>query len=135
MAIDAISFFTLSFFTHCYRYRFKKLMDVNVIGAVAVTKAFIPMIRNNNAGRIVFIGSISGLFALPGLSAYAASKHAIEAIADSLRIELYPFNIPVSIIEPGNVETPIWDKGIAFADEMLNKSDKEIINLYSPLLA
>ncbi len=91
----------------------RHLFAVNVLGAAAVTKAFLPLIRNNRGGRIIMISSISGRIALPGLSAYAASKFALEALGDALRVELKPFNIAVVLIEPGNVATPIWEKGIA----------------------
>ena len=82
-------------------------MDVNVIGQVAVTQAFLPMIRAAR-GRVVFIGSMSGRLASPFLAPYDASKHAIEAIGDSLRGEMRPFGVEVSIVEPGAIATEIW---------------------------
>lgn len=111
----------------------RKLFEVNVIGAFAVTSAFIPLLRKWGGGRIINMGSMSGILSLPGLSAYAASKHALEAITDSLRLELNPFNISVSIIEPGNVETPIWEKGLIKFDEMLRRAEDETSHLYSSL--
>jgi NAD(P)-dependent dehydrogenase (short-subunit alcohol dehydrogenase family) len=112
-------------------------MEVNVIGAVAVTQAFLPLLRESK-GRVVNIGSVSGLCALPFASAYAASKHALEAVSDSLRVELRPWGIHVAIIEPGNVETPIWDKGIAAADEMLRAAPADVAaqgqKLYGPVI-
>lgn len=112
-------------------------MEVNVIGAVAVTQALLPLLRSGK-GRIVNIGSVSGLCALPFASAYAASKFALEAVSDSLRVELRPWNIPVSIVEPGNVETPIWEKGLAAADEMLSAASQaraiENKKLYGPAI-
>lgn len=91
--------------------------EVNVVGQVAVTKAFLPLIRRGT-GRIVFIGSNSGRIATPMMGPYAASKHAIEAIGESLRHELYDWGIAVSVIEPGAVRTAIWDKGRALADRL-----------------
>jgi len=87
----------------------RRQLDVNVIGQVAVTQAFLPAIRRGR-GRVVFIGSIAGRSALPFLGAYAASKHALEAVADSLRVELRPFGIAVSIVQPGSIKTPIWTR-------------------------
>jgi NAD(P)-dependent dehydrogenase (short-subunit alcohol dehydrogenase family) len=92
--------------------------EVNVIGHIAVTQIFLSLIRIGK-GRIVTMGSGSGRFALPLLGAYAASKFAMEALTDSLRRELHPWGIPVSIIEPGTVETPIWEKGMAMTEKML----------------
>lgn len=111
----------------------RKLFEVNVIGLFAVTIAFIPLLRSGGGGRIINMGSMSGILSLPGLSVYAASKHALEAITDSLRLELNPFNISVSIIEPGKVETPIWGKGLNSFNEAMNKSDSEVSSLYRSL--
>lgn len=79
-------------------------LDVNVIGAVGVTQAVLPLIRKAH-GRIVFISSTSGRVATPSLGAYGASKFALEAIGDSLRNELRPWGIKVSLIEPGQIDT------------------------------
>src|SRR5919205_2011600 len=78
----------------------RRQLEVNVIGQVAVTQAFLPKLRATR-GNVVFVGSIAGRSALPFLGAYAASKHALEAIADTLRVELKPFGVEVSIVEPG----------------------------------
>ena len=93
-------------------------LEVNLVGQVAVTQAFLPALRRAR-GRIVFVGSIAGKSALPFLGPYAASKHALEAVADSLRLELRPWGIGVSIVEPGSIKTPIWARGAAKADELL----------------
>ncbi len=82
-------------------------LEVNLVGQVAVTQAFLPALRRAR-GRIVFVGSIAGKSALPFLGPYAASKHALEAVADSLRLELRPWGIHVAIVEPGSIKTPIW---------------------------
>jgi NAD(P)-dependent dehydrogenase (short-subunit alcohol dehydrogenase family) len=101
---------------------FRKQLEVNIIGQVAVTQAFLPALRRGR-GRVVFIGSISGKSALPFLAPYSASKHALEAIADSLRVELAPWGIGVTIVEPGTVKTPIWTRSAARADELLEAMD------------
>ena len=114
--------------------KINQLLKVNVLGAVAVTQAFLPLIRNNRGGRIIMISSISGRIALPGLSVYAASKFALEALSDALRVELKPFNISVVLIEPGNVATPIWEKSIADNDSMMSQADAGVKKLYANLL-
>ncbi|MGN6432102.1 MAG: SDR family oxidoreductase [Gaiellaceae bacterium] len=88
----------------------RRQLEINLIGQVAVTQAFLPALRRG-PGRIVFVGSIAGRSALPFLGAYAASKHALEAVTDSLRVELRPFEIDVAIVEPGTIATQIWAKG------------------------
>lgn len=110
----------------------QKLMNINVIGLMAVTQTFIPMLRNTK-GRIVNIGSTSSLLAFPGASAYSASKFAVRAITDSLRLELKPFGMSVILVAPGAVESEIWDKGKAYKEEMRKLVDPEIAELYAPL--
>jgi NAD(P)-dependent dehydrogenase (short-subunit alcohol dehydrogenase family) len=112
----------------------RKQLEVNVVGQVAVTQAFLPAVRRAR-GRIVFIGSIAGKSALPFLGAYAASKHAIEAIADSLRLELRPFGILVSLVEPGSIQTPIWTRSAARADGLLERMDGRVNELYGERIA
>ena len=75
----------------------RRQFEVNVVGQVAVTQAFLPHLRRSR-GRIVFVGSIAGQSALPFLGPYAASKHALEAIADTFRVELRPFGVDVSLV-------------------------------------
>lgn len=88
---------------------FRRQLEVNVTGALAVTQAFLPLVRRAQ-GRIVQMGSISGRLASPFVGAYAASKFALEALTDALRVELLPWGLEVSIIEPGVISTPIWEK-------------------------
>ncbi len=107
----------------------RRQIDVNVIGQIAVTQAFLLMIRQGR-GRIVNIGSIGGRMATPFLGAYAASKFAMEAITDSLRMELRPWKIPVSIIEPGSIDTPFWQRGQTAADELQEKMPEDAGVLY-----
>jgi NAD(P)-dependent dehydrogenase (short-subunit alcohol dehydrogenase family) len=83
--------------------------DVNVFGQVAVTRAMLPALRRAR-GRIVFLSSIGGKVTTPFVGPYAASKHAIEAFGDALRVELHNSGIQVALIEPGSIATPIWDK-------------------------
>jgi NAD(P)-dependent dehydrogenase (short-subunit alcohol dehydrogenase family) len=89
-------------------------LEVNVLGAIASVQAFAPLMRPG--GRIVTISSVSGKFAAPFVGAYAASKHAIEAVSDSLRRELMIHGIDVIVIEPGPIATPIWRKSLPASD-------------------
>ena len=77
----------------------RRQLEVNVLGQVAVTQALLPMLRRAQ-GRIVFVSSVSGRSALPFTGPYAASKHALEALADAWRVELLPWGLHVALIEP-----------------------------------
>ena len=96
----------------------RRQLEVNVIGQVAVAQAFLPLLRAER-GRIINIGSIAGKSALPMTGPYSASKFALEAITDSLRVELMPAGVDVIIIEPGVIATPIWQTSIAAADRLM----------------
>jgi NAD(P)-dependent dehydrogenase (short-subunit alcohol dehydrogenase family) len=91
-------------------------LDVNVVGQLRVVQAFLPALRRSR-GRIVLMGSIGGRSALPFLGAYAASKFALEAFADVLRLELAPWGVRVVIVEPGTIATAIWTKPQRRLDE------------------
>jgi NAD(P)-dependent dehydrogenase (short-subunit alcohol dehydrogenase family) len=107
----------------------RRQLEVNVVGQVAVTQALLPALRRGR-GRVVFVGSIAGRSALPFLGAYAASKHAIEAVGDALRVELAPWGIHVAIVEPGSIATPIWQKGAAIADGIQARVPIGTLDLY-----
>jgi short-subunit dehydrogenase len=111
----------------------RKLLEVNLIGNIAVTQAFLPLIRKGH-GRIINMGSISGIMPQPYLAPYSASKAALEAITTSLKLELKPWRIPVSIIEPGIVYTPMWDKAETVAVHTAKNSPQEAIDLYGPTI-
>jgi len=112
----------------------REQLDVNVIGQVSVTKAMLPLIRLAG-GRIVFIGSIGGKVATMLLGPYNASKFAIEAIGESLRHELHPWGISVSVVEPGAIKTPIWDKGREDADRLERDLPDEARSRYADHIA
>lgn len=111
----------------------RRQLEVNVIGQLAVTQALLPALRAAQ-GRVVFMSSVGGRGALPMLSPYNASKHAIEAIGDSLRQEMRPFGVHVSIVEPGSVATPIWDKGEAEAEVSRSGLSADVRRLYGTRL-
>ena len=98
----------------------RRQLEVNVVGQLAVTQAVLPALRAAK-GRIVIMGSIGGRSALPFLGGYAMTKHALEAMADSLRVELAPDGIAVSIVEPGTIATAIWTKPQPLADRVSDR--------------
>jgi NAD(P)-dependent dehydrogenase (short-subunit alcohol dehydrogenase family) len=108
----------------------RRQFDVNVIGQIAVTQAMLPLVRAAR-GRIVNIGSVSGRVAVPYLGLYAGSKFAMEALTDALRMEVRHWGISVSIVEPGSVATPIWEKSRAAADAMTADAPPEALGLYA----
>ncbi len=95
----------------------RKQFDVNVLAQVAVTQAMLPALRRAR-GRIVFVSSVGGRVAMAFTAPYAASKHAIEALADALRVELHSSGVQVALVEPGSVATPIWEKARAEAESV-----------------
>lgn len=100
---------------------FRRQIETNLTAHVAVTQAMLPAIRRAR-GRIVFISSIGGRIAFPLTGAYHAAKFGIEAVGDVFRQELRPWGISVSIVEPGSIDTPIWDRGERSADEVGERS-------------
>jgi NAD(P)-dependent dehydrogenase (short-subunit alcohol dehydrogenase family) len=94
----------------------RRMFEVNVFGLLTVTQAFLPLLGARRdcphpPGRVINISSISGGLVFPLVGAYGMSKHAVEALTDALRRELGLFGIEVIAIEPGNIRTPIWEKG------------------------
>ena len=96
---------------------FRRQIEVNLTGQVAVTQAMLPLIRSAR-GRIVFVSSIGGRIAFPLTGAYHAAKFGVEAVGDVFRQELRRWGISVSVVEPGSIDTPIWDSGERAADEI-----------------
>ncbi len=111
----------------------RRQLEVNVTGQVAVAQAFLPLIRESR-GRIVNIGSIGGRMAVPFTGCYAISKFAIEAFSDALRMELKPWGIHVSLIEPGAVKTPIWSKTKESGTAKREQMPGDVEALYGPQL-
>lgn len=113
--------------------------EVNVFGQITVTKAAMPLLRrgtddHGGHGRIVFIGSNSGRMAAPMLGPYAASKFAVEGLADALRMELIGTGVSVVVIEPGAISTPIWEKGRNLADKLEEDLPAEALERYAALI-
>ncbi len=112
----------------------RRQLEVNFVGQLAVIQAFIPMLRTSR-GRIVNISSVGGKAATPFLAPYAASKFALEALSDCLRSELKPWGIEVALIEPGAVQTAIWDKSRDTVDEVTRSLPPEGLRLYADEIA
>lgn len=108
---------------------FRRQFEINVFGQVALTQAFLPMIRKSK-GRIVNMSSLAGRLSQPFLSPYCASKHALEAVSDSLRIEMEPFGVDVVVVQPGSIKTPIWNKGQNEVAQKLNGLSPAMRSLY-----
>src|SRR5258705_1373952 len=96
----------------------RKQLEINVIGQLAVTQAVLPGLRRSR-GRVVFISSLNGRLSMPLIGAYCASKFALEAAADALRMELRPWHIGVAIVEPAQTDTDMWRT----ADDMVEQSE------------
>lgn len=112
----------------------RRQFEVNVIGQVAVTQAFLPLLRQGR-GRIVNMGSIAGRAAMPVMGPYSASKFALEALTDALRLEVQQWGIQVSIVEPGAIATPIWTKSGAKAEELEATTTEDMKGLYAGVIA
>ncbi len=108
---------------------FGRQMNVNVMGLVAVTQAFLPLLRLAS-GRLCLVSSNNGYLSPPFMAPYSASKFAVEAIGDALRAELAPWNIRVSLVEPGATDTPIWEKSKAENEALLGRMPAECTLLY-----
>ncbi|MGN6664297.1 MAG: SDR family oxidoreductase [Solirubrobacterales bacterium] len=102
---------------------FRRQLEVNLVAYVAVTQALLTQIRRAE-GRVVFVSSIGGRIAFPFGGAYHASKFGTEAIGDVFRQELRPWGLRVAIVEPGSIDTPIWERGQRKAEEVEAKAPK-----------
>jgi NAD(P)-dependent dehydrogenase (short-subunit alcohol dehydrogenase family) len=110
----------------------RRQLEVNVIAQLAVIQACMPALRRGG-GRIVNISSISGRVALPLYGPYAASKYALEALSDALRRE--QADVPVVLVEPGSIATPIWDRSLAAADALYDAMPPLAHERYGTLVA
>ena len=108
----------------------RRQFEVNFFSQAQVTQAFLPSLRATR-GRIINMSSVAGRISNPFMGAYSASKYALEAYSDALRMELAPFGIRVALIEPGPIKTPIWEKSNNAAYELQDSIDGGPLNLYS----
>lgn len=112
----------------------RALFEVNAIAPLRLIQQCLPLIRTGR-GRIVTVTSMNGIMSLPSVGAYSASKFAMEALSDALRVELLPWRIPVSVIRPGQIRTPIFDKAIADLEQRAAEMPPELAPGYDKLLA
>ncbi|MGZ5391866.1 MAG: SDR family NAD(P)-dependent oxidoreductase [Mycobacterium sp.] len=112
----------------------RKQLEINVIGALAVTRAVLPRLRKSR-GRIVFISSVNGRLSMPLVGAYAASKFALEAAADALRMELNPWKIRVVVIEPAQTDTDMWRTADTMVEDLEAGLSAEHRSLYAKHIA
>jgi len=108
-------------------------MEVNYFGVISVIQKFLPVLREKK-GKIINISSISGKSSMPFNGTYCASKFALEAATDALRLELKPWGIYVSNILPGDIKTEIWEKAITDIDTRAAEWKPEAIKLYGPTI-
>jgi NAD(P)-dependent dehydrogenase (short-subunit alcohol dehydrogenase family) len=104
--------------------------DVNLIGPLALTRAMLPRLRRAR-GRVVFVSSINGMVSFPFTGIYNASKYAVEAVADCLRVELRPFGVQVALVAPGVIDTDPWHQMDDVIDELEARLDPEHRALYA----
>lgn len=109
--------------------RLRWQLETNVVGQLAVTQAFLPQLRRSG-GRIVNVTSGLGTVAIPFLGAYSAAQFAKEAMSDVLRRELRDFGVAVSVVQPGAIMTPIWQKVSEVARDALRSADGDVAALY-----
>ncbi|WP_099037738.1 SDR family NAD(P)-dependent oxidoreductase [Mycobacterium neglectum] len=112
----------------------RKQLEINVIGALAVTRAVLPRLRKSR-GRIVFISSVNGRMSMPLVGAYAASKFALEAAADALRMELTPWKIRVVVVEPAQTDTDMWRTADTMVEDLEAGLSAEHRGLYAKHIA
>lgn len=111
--------------------KIRRQFEVNLFGHIAVTQAFLPLLRQTNGSRIINMSSISGFVAFPYYGSYASSKFAFEAFSDAIRRELMPWGIKVILIQPGNTNTQIWQKSFQTAQSIATEFPPEA-NFYYP---
>jgi NAD(P)-dependent dehydrogenase (short-subunit alcohol dehydrogenase family) len=104
-------------------------LDVNLFGQVAVTQAYLPLLRKAQ-GTVVFVASIGGRVASPFMSPYNMSKFGVEALGESLRHEVKPWDIDVVVVEPGSIDTQIWEKGADTINRIFSKLPARAKKLY-----
>jgi short-subunit dehydrogenase len=107
----------------------RRQFDINFFGAIELTKTCLPLIRESK-GRVINMSSIAGRIASPFLGPYACSKFALEAFSDSLRREVRKYGVKVSIVEPGPIQTPIWEKSQGEIQERSDGLSAEVMEVY-----
>ncbi len=109
---------------------FRQQLEINLVGQLAVTQAFLPALRRARGARIVNVTSGLGTVAIPYLGAYSAAQFAKESLSDALRRELEPMGVKVSVVSPGAIWTPIWGKVSEEGERALAAAPDHIADLY-----
>ena len=112
---------------------FRQVLETNTVAPLTVTQSLIPLLRKAQ-GRILMISSEAGFSSTPLMSSYSASKFALEALTDGMRLELKPWGIDVVSVQPGAIETDIWQKARYYAERTLRKYPPAAFEMYGPLL-
>ncbi|MCY4411276.1 MAG: SDR family oxidoreductase [Caldilineaceae bacterium] len=112
---------------------FRQVLETNTIAPLTVTQSLIPLLRKAQ-GRILMVSSEAGFSSTPLLSPYSASKFALEALTDGMRLELRPWGIDVVSVQPGAIDTDIWEKARYYAEKTLQKYPPGAFEMYGPLL-
>lgn len=114
--------------------QYRNQFETNFFGLIAVTKAVLPYMRKQKAGKIINISSVSGRLGFPSLSPYVSSKYAVEGFSESLRLEMLPYGIYVTLIEPGSYKTDIWAKSLTVVPNLENSAyQQDMKNILSEI--
>ena len=108
----------------------RQQFEINLFGQLAAAQALAPVMRRFGGGRVIFVGSMFGRFAAPFIGPYCASKFALEGLADSFSMEMKPWNVQVSVVEPGITDTPIWGKYDKYTDALFDRLPEQARALY-----
>lgn len=106
---------------------YRKQFETNFFGLISVTKAVLPSMREHKSGKIINISSVSGRVGFPVLSPYVSSKFAVEGFSECLRLEMLPYGVYVTLIEPGPYKTEIWDKGFINTGILKKSADEDLL--------
>jgi len=117
------------------REELRRQFEVNVFGAMALCRAVLPVMRRQGDGTIVNVSSVAGRVSTPLLGAYCASKFALEALSDSLRVEARPFGVKVVTVEPGSTHTRFQERAVRESASVLARPDSVYAGLYKEAFA
>ncbi|MDA0667897.1 MAG: SDR family oxidoreductase [Planctomycetota bacterium] len=112
---------------------FQLQMEINLIGLLRTTQAFLPMVKKAR-GRVINISSIAGRLAFPLAGPYHSSKHALEGLSDVMRLEFRRYGIEVVVIQPGAIRTPIWGTAAKKSAEIGKKLSRQALKDYGKLI-
>lgn len=109
------------------------MIDTNTLGSVRVTRAFLPMLKQTRHSRVILVSSIASHITWPAMTGYGMSKYALRSFGSGLRIEMNPFKVYVSMIEPDFYGTPLVDqqKNLKQLDETWNETPEEVKDSYT----